>query len=319
VKDGAATLKVCLAALEAELPAASEILVVDDGSTDGSGELAAARGHRVLWHGVNRGTSAARNTGWRAAHHELVGFVDADMVVLPGALRLLCAHLGADGSVRAVNGTLSEAPTNEPLIADYVNESLRFQLAQHGERVASAFTAICVFRRSALEEMGGWDERWSSRYADDVNTRYQLPPGSIVQVPGAQGRHLKRVAWAGLLRHRINIGVHFVAALSSNREHASVRNVVLDWRYPANTIICLGTLMFPIVAGFAGLGERMGVLLTLWLGCGVALNLPFAWALGRRRVVLGLLAAPLRLIEGGAMALGLTLGALRPRGDRRAA
>ena len=77
VFSGAATLPRCLSALAEALPAGAAVIVVDDGST---GETALAEDLPAAVLPDQRGTSAARNTGWRAAA-ALVAFVDADMVI----------------------------------------------------------------------------------------------------------------------------------------------------------------------------------------------------------------------------------------------
>ena len=75
------TLGDCLRALRAQSFAAAdlEIIVVDDGSRDGTASLAQRNGVRVIRR-ENGGPAAARNTGWRAARGDWVAFTDADCV-----------------------------------------------------------------------------------------------------------------------------------------------------------------------------------------------------------------------------------------------
>ena len=64
--------------LEQDFPAAErEIIVVDDGSVDGAGQIAAEYGARLI-RTENRGLSAARNLGWQSATGEIVAYIDDD-------------------------------------------------------------------------------------------------------------------------------------------------------------------------------------------------------------------------------------------------
>lgn len=71
-----------------------EILVVDDGSTDGTGEAAAAAGARVIRHPYNKGNGASVKSGVRAARGEFVLVVDADGQHRPADATGLVSQLG---------------------------------------------------------------------------------------------------------------------------------------------------------------------------------------------------------------------------------
>jgi len=82
----------------AQTYAALEIIVVDDGSTDNTRERVAKYGSRVRYiYQENRGLSAARNTGIRAARGEYVAFLDADDIWLPDKLEAQMRFMAESG------------------------------------------------------------------------------------------------------------------------------------------------------------------------------------------------------------------------------
>jgi glycosyltransferase involved in cell wall biosynthesis len=99
----------------------AEVIVVDDGSSDGTHEVAEASGARVIRHERNLGTAAAKETGMRAARHEWVALLDSDDEWLPHHLGILwsltpgnvlvassCIECTPDSRERSFHGALTE-------------------------------------------------------------------------------------------------------------------------------------------------------------------------------------------------------------------
>jgi hypothetical protein len=92
--------------------APAEVIVVDDGSSDDTADRAAALGATVIRHDVNRGKSAARNTGLEAAQSDWVAFLDADDEWLPWHVATLWPE--RDGHVLVGAGMLAVGEGAEP-------------------------------------------------------------------------------------------------------------------------------------------------------------------------------------------------------------
>jgi GT2 family glycosyltransferase len=196
----AASLPLTLAALRAQDYPYTEIIFVDDRSTDGSAAVAAGLGVTVLSTPVNGGPSLARNVGAAAATGEILLFVDSD-VELPSstvtdAVRLLRSDPGAG----AICGMLDDTP----LVRDSLVQECRC-LQAHYWRISSEgvvsflFTAICAMRAEVFAEMGPFDERLREteevEYGQRLSERYP-----IILTSGLHGRHRDDHRMAPLLR-----------------------------------------------------------------------------------------------------------------------
>jgi glycosyltransferase involved in cell wall biosynthesis len=109
VRDGAATIAACLEAALASDHPRFEVVVVDDASRDGTAELAARYPVKLVRLPRHAGVSRARNAGAAAATGELLVFIDADCLLLPGALAAADAAHGV-GAARVLGGSYTPAP-----------------------------------------------------------------------------------------------------------------------------------------------------------------------------------------------------------------
>jgi GT2 family glycosyltransferase len=190
----------CLDALLVAGAAPGEILVVDDGSDDGTGAAARARGVRVLRNDRAEGPAEARNRGARAAEADLLLFVDADVAVDAAARRRVLAAFAGDPELDAVFGSYDDAPPAPALVSRYRNLLHHF-VHQHGREDAATFwTGLGAVRREAFLGLGGLDRAWQDVEDVEFGVRLRRAGGRIRLDRDLQGTHLKAWTLRSMLR-----------------------------------------------------------------------------------------------------------------------
>ena len=142
-----------------------EVIVVDDGSTDGTGRVAAQFGNQVRYvRQENAGLSAARNRGIREASGTFVALLDSDDEWLPHHLEDAAGVLAANPHLQWWCGAYERRAENGKLEYQVVYDGR----LENGARVPSYFDAAArsnlvlpsaiVIRKQVLTELGGFDE-----------------------------------------------------------------------------------------------------------------------------------------------------------------
>jgi GT2 family glycosyltransferase len=171
-----------------------ELIVVDDGSDDGSAEYARSLGATVLASGGRRlGPAAARNVGAAAARSDIVLFVDADVAVEPDILDHLCPAF-RDAGVVAVFGAYDDEPPHRGFASQYMNLRHHHVHQAASDEAQTFWTGLGAVRRDALLAAGGFDaQRYPQPSIEDIDLgrRLRAAGGRILRVPAMQGAHLK--------------------------------------------------------------------------------------------------------------------------------
>ena len=154
-------LRKLLDALAAQSDQDFELVVVDDGSTDGTAALLEAHGAaRVLRHERPRGPATARDEGWRSAGGSLIAFTDDDCVPSPGWVAALKRAVHADPGAAVMGRTLPDPGARRS----------PFTRTVLIERAGPPYeTCNILYPRELLERIGGFDRSFPAPVGEDTD------------------------------------------------------------------------------------------------------------------------------------------------------
>ncbi|HEX6206296.1 MAG TPA: glycosyltransferase family 2 protein [Solirubrobacterales bacterium] len=192
-----------------------ELMVVDNGSSDGSVELLRERGVPHVSLPENAGFAAAVNLGAARTAAPAVLALNADTVLEPGAVGRLAEALAADPGLGGVQPRILQLePGTEGDVSRARLYSRGMALSADGRafeegageaqdsrsatarEVFGVCGAACLLRRQLFEQLGGYDERYFAFYEDvDLNVRARIGGWRFAYVPEAVVWHVGNASW----------------------------------------------------------------------------------------------------------------------------
>ncbi len=201
VRNDPVHLARCLTALGASDHPRLEIIVVDDGSTDDTPQVAVRHGARLIRMERHSGPAAARNAGARQALHPYLFFIDADVCVHPSTIRQGVEVLAGSPSIDALFGSYDQSPGARNVVSQYRN-LLHHYVHQGANREAFTFWSGCgAIKRSVFLEVGGFNTGYEHASIEDIDLGARLRKAGrrVVLVKEIQAQHLKKWTLLGMI------------------------------------------------------------------------------------------------------------------------
>ena len=299
----------CLAALERQTQPRSlyEIIVVDDGSTDGTADAISPADRVRVIRASHRGPAAARNAGVREARGDAVLFTDADCEPTNDWIEQMLAAL-TDSATVGAKGTYRTR--QKGLIPRFVQIEYeeKYERMVRADTIDFVDTYSAAYRRSVFLENGGFDESFPSASVEDQEFSFRLAAQGhrLVFAPRAVVFHRHPATLGAYARRKFRIG--YWKAKVHRRHPGKVWN---DSHTPATLKAQVGLVLAATGALVAGLANPMAlVLFTALVIAFLFTTVPLLVLAVRRDRAVAVVAPGLIVVRALALGLGLVVGIL---------
>jgi len=305
------TISACLSALldQTFSPSEYEIIVVDDGSTDGTSDAVMEFNDVKLVRQKNRGPAAARNTGVERAAGDLVLFTDSDCIPERNWIEQMVRPFENDPGLAGAKGAYKTRQREYAARFVQLEYEDKYDLLGKSKYIDFIDTYSAAFRRGVFLELGGYDTSFPVACAEDVDLSFRMHSRGYRMVfnPDAVVYHTHPASFAAYFKKKYKFAYWRMLAVRKSPEKA-----VRDSHTPQ--VMKLQLLLLPAFAGSLFVSFILPSL--VWLVPGVlavflCTTVPFSLKAFRKDRAVGLMSPLILSLRSVFQFFGVFNGAVR--------
>ncbi|MEK6743014.1 MAG: glycosyltransferase [Nitrospirota bacterium] len=217
--NGVRTIGACLEAFMAFRDDGCEIVVVDDGSYDGSVDVIRRHQVNLVRLSGHAGASAARNAGVSASTGEALFFIDNDCIVTDGTIPRVRKNLSEQPADVVVGGTYTPVPHDTGFFSSFQSAFINYSETKNVHDPDYLATHALVIRAEAFKKAGGFNEDFLP-ILEDVEFSHRLTRNGfkLIMDPDLQVRHIFHHTFVRSLRNAVKKTRYWTEYSLANRD-----------------------------------------------------------------------------------------------------